>query len=235
MVKNIEKDFKKFSSGKKAQHSARFFRTGKGEYGEGDLFLGLTNPQVKDIVRKYKKEISLGDTLYFLRSEIHEYRSFALEVLKYRYQKGSEQEKKKIVDIYVNNLKYVNNWDLVDLSAPHILGNYLLDKDRDILYDLVQEDSLWSKRVAILSTFTFIKHNEFDDTLKISRILLNHEHDLIHKAVGWMLREVWKRDSSTAERFIKKNYNNIPRTALRYAIEKMEESKRKQYLRKEFI
>jgi 3-methyladenine DNA glycosylase AlkD len=195
--------------------------------------LGVSNPDIHKLARKYKNEISKEDTLYFLTHEIHEYRLFALDILKYKYEKGNDKEKEKIVNIYLGNRNHINNWDLVDSSAPNILGKWFLDKDRDILYQLLDEDNLWSKRIAILSTFTFIKHEDYKDTLKISKQLLSHKHDLIHKAVGWMLREIWKRDSKTAEDFIKQNYKNIPRTTLRYAIERMEEDKRKKFLRGE--
>jgi 3-methyladenine DNA glycosylase AlkD len=146
------------------------------------------------------------------------------------YRKGDQAKKKEIVEIYLGNREYVNNWDLVDLSAPHILGDWLLDRDRDILYKLVNEQSLWSKRIAIISTLSFIKNNDFKDTLKISKTLLSHDHDLIHKAVGWMLREIWKKDKKVAEQFLKTEYENIPRTTLRYAIERMEEKKRQRFL-----
>ena len=234
MIENIEKELNKYSSKNRADHSARFFKTGKGEYSEGDLFLGISNPDIYKVVNKFKKEITIDESLYFLQHEIHGYRLFALKVLEYKYKKSDERTKKKIVDIYLNNIKCINNWDLVDLSAPNILGDYLLDKDRKILYKLVEEDDLWSKRIAILSTFAFIKNDEFDDALKISKILLAHEHDLIHKAVGWMLREIWKRDSKIAEKFIKDNYDYMDRTTLRYAIEKMDENVRISFLKKAF-
>jgi 3-methyladenine DNA glycosylase AlkD len=232
MIKDIEKALKKVSSKERADHSARFFKTGKGEYSEGDLFLGISNPDIHKLANKYKKNIDIKNTLYFLKHEIHEYRLFALDILKYKYSKGDQKE--KIVDIYLDNLEHINNWDLVDLSAPNILGDYLLGRDRSILYDFARKDDLWMQRVAVLSTFAFIKNNEYQDALKIAKTLLNHEHDLIHKAVGWMLREIWKRDSNIAEKFLKDNYDDIPRTTLRYAIERMEESKRKRYLNKEF-
>jgi 3-methyladenine DNA glycosylase AlkD len=230
MVKEIEKEFRKVASKNRADHSARFFKTGKGEYSEGDLFLGVSNPNIHKLAHRYKKDISDKDILFLLTHEIHEYRLFALDILKYKYEKGNNQDKAKIVDIYLDNRNHINNWDLVDLSAPNILGKWLLDKDRDILYKLLEEDNLWSKRISILSTFAFIKEDDYKDTLKISKKLLSHEHDLIHKAVGWMLREIWKRDSEVAENFIKQNYKNIPRTALRYAIEKMGEKKRQKFL-----
>jgi 3-methyladenine DNA glycosylase AlkD len=234
MIENIKQELNKYSSKNRADHSARFFKTGKGEYSEGDLFLGISNPDIYKVVNKFKKEITIDESLYFLQHEIHGYRLFALKVLEYKYKKSDERTKKKIVDIYLNNIKCINNWDLVDLSAPNILGDYLLDKDRKILYKLVEEDDLWSKRIAILSTFAFIKNDEFDDALKISKILLAHEHDLIHKAVGWMLREIWKRDSKIAEKFIKDNYDYMDRTTLRYAIEKMDENVRISFLKKAF-
>jgi len=231
MIEKIKDDFSKVSSKDRADHSARFFKTGKGQYSEGDLFLGVSNPDTHAIADRYKKEISIKDTIYFLRHGIHEYRLFALDVFKYKYKKGDKKEQKKIVNVYLDNREYVNNWDLVDLSAPHILGDWLLDKDRTILYDLVEENSIWFKRISILSTFAFIKTSDFKDTLKIAKILLDHEHDLIHKAVGWMLREIWKRDSGVSEQFIKNNYDSMPRTTLRYAIEKMEEDRRQRFLK----
>jgi 3-methyladenine DNA glycosylase AlkD len=234
MIENIKKDFKKVASKKRADHSARFFKTGKGQYSEGDLFLGVSNPEVYKISNKYKNDISIKDVTYFLQHKVHAYRLFALDILKYMYKRGNEAKKKEIVDMYLDNREYVNNWDLVDLSAPHILGNWLLDRDRDILYKLVNEQSLWSKRIAIISTLSFVKNNDFKDTLKISKILLSHDHDLIHKAVGWMLREIWKRDKKVAEKFLKTEYENIPRTTLRYAIERMEEKKRQRFLKGKF-
>lgn len=233
MISQIKKDFKIYSSKEKKEVYKRFFKTGKGEYGEGDIFIGVTTPEMKLVVRKYRRDIPIEETLLFLHSPIHEYRSFALNILRYMYEKGDGFVKKEIVDLYLENVEYINNWDLVDCSAHYIVGDYLLDKERSILYDLVKRDHLWSQRVSILSTFAFIRNNEFEDTLKISKILLSHKHDLMHKAVGWMLREVWKRDSDIVEEFIIKNYNDVPRTTLRYAIERMEEKKRKKFLKGE--
>jgi len=156
----------------------------------------------------------------------------SLFILVLKYNKEDYRGKQEIVDFYVDNIKNVNNWDLVDSSAPHILGHFLLDKDRSILYRLASSDNLWERRISILSTFTFIKTNTFEDALKISEILLFDEHDLIHKAVGWMLREVGKRDLTIEEEFLQKHYLEMPRTMLRYAIEKFDEDKRKFYLGK---
>ncbi|HCC68067.1 TPA: DNA alkylation repair protein [Patescibacteria group bacterium] len=231
MKEEIKKEFKKYSSKGKATIRSRFFKTGRGEYGEGDIFIGISIPNTKAIVKKYQKDISIRNTLLFLKNPIHEYRSFALGVLRYKYSKADKRGKKKIVDIYLENVEYINNWDLVDCSAPHILGDYLLDKDRFVLYELAKSDHLWSQRISILSTFAFIRVNDFKDTLKISKMLFNHKHDLMHKAVGWMLREVWKRDSDIVEKFIIENYKDIPRTTLRYAIERMEEEKRQRFLK----
>jgi 3-methyladenine DNA glycosylase AlkD len=158
----------------------------------------------------------------------------ALDILKYRYEEGDQEQRKEIVDIYLDGIEYVNNWDLVDLSAPYILGDYLLNREKDILYKLAKSNNLWSQRIAIIATLTFIKEGKYEDTLKISQLLLNHNHDLIHKAVGWMLREIWKREPSVTEGFIKKHYENIPRTTLRYAIERMEEAERQKFLKGEF-
>ena len=154
----------------------------------------------------------------------------ALFILIKQYEKADERKKKTIFDFYLKNTKNINNWDLVDLSAPKIIGDYLLEKPRNVLYRLVKSKNLWKRRIAILSTFAFIKNNEFDDTLKISEMLLSDKHDLIHKAVGWMLREVGKRDQKTEEKFLKKHYLRMPRTMLRYSIEKFDEKKRKFYL-----
>ncbi|MCD4811714.1 DNA alkylation repair protein [bacterium] len=234
MISQIKKEFKKYSSKEKEKVYRRFFKTGEGEYGEGDVFLGITAPEMKLIVKKFRKDISIKETLLFLHDPIHEYRAFALNILRYMYEKGDMVVKKEIVGIYLDNMEYINNWDLVDCSAHYIVGDYLLDKDRSLLYDLAKSNHLWPQRVSIISTFAFIRNNEFKDTLKISKILLSHEHDLMHKAVGWMLREVWKRDSVVVENFLVDNYKDIPRTTLRYAIERMEEGKRKRFLKGEF-
>ena len=232
MIKQIEKDFLKYSDPSKARHSSRFFKTGKGEYGEGDIFLGITNPQIDEIVKKYYKDVSLKDLMYFLKNKYHDYRMFALKTLVKKYSKcKTEKDKKEIYDLYISNTKYINNWDLVDVTSYKIVGEYLKEKDRKILYTFAKSKDLWKQRISIISTYSFIRNNDFKDTIEISKILLHHEHDLIHKAVGWMLREVGKRDQDIEERFLKKYYKDMPRTMLRYAIERFEESKRKKYLK----
>ncbi len=234
MLNQIKKDLQKLKNPKKTKILSRFFKTGKGEYGYGDVFLGISVPKQREIAKKYI-EISLNDLQKLIKSKIHEYRLISLVILVSKYQKADQIQKKKIVDFYLKNTKQINNWDLVDLSAPKILGDYLLDKEKSILYQFARSLNLWKKRIAIISTFTFIKNNHFKETLKISEILLNDDHDLIHKAVGWMLREVGKKDQKVEEDFLKKYYKNMPRTALRYAIEKFDKKKRKYYLTLDYI
>ena len=232
MIKQIEKDFLKYSDPSKSRHSSRFFKTAKGEYGEGDIFLGITNPQIDEIVKKYYKDVSLKDLMYFLKNKYHDYRMFALKTLVKKYSKcKTEKDKKEIYDLYISNTKYINNWDLVDVTSYKIVGEYLKEKDRKILYTFAKSKDLWKQRISIISTYSFIRNNDFKDTIEISKILLHHEHDLIHKAVGWMLREVGKRDQDIEERFLKKYYKDMPRTMLRYAIERFEEGKRQKYLK----
>lgn len=211
----------------RALSSQRFFKTGKGQYGEGDIFLGLSVPECREIAKKYK-EIDLEFLKSNLKSKFHEERLISLLILVEKYKENSD---KRIVDFYLDNLVSVNNWDLVDLSADKILGKYLIDKDKKVLYDLSKSENLWEKRISIVSTYEFIKNNKFDDTLKISKILLKDKHDLIHKAVGWMLREIGKKDEKVLENFLKENYSKLPRTTLRYAIERFSKEKREKYLK----
>lgn len=215
----------------RAEHSKRFFKTGKGEYGEGDVFYGLNTPEMKSLVQKYWDSICPQDIQVLLNSEVHEERMIGLLILVKKYEKNTVAQK-LIFDFYLENTKNINNWDLVDVTAPNIVGSYLLDKDRKILHELAKSNNLWEKRIAIISTLSFIRKNDFQDTLIISKILLNDKHDLIHKAVGWMLREVGKRNQEIEENFLKKYYKTMPRTMLRYAIEKFDEEKRLEYLRR---
>jgi 3-methyladenine DNA glycosylase AlkD len=231
-LKQIQKDLQKLKNKEKAKILQGFFKTGKGQYGEGDIFLGIIVPLQRKTASNYK-DLTLQDIQELLKSKIHEYRLTALFILIQQYNKADEKKKKKIFNLYLKNTDNINNWDLIDLSAPNIIGNYLLNRPRDVLYNLANSNSLWEKRISILSTFEFIKNNEYKDTLKISKILLNDNHDLIHKSVGWMLREVGKRVSQQKEEeFLKKYYKTMPRTMLRYAIERFEESKRQSYLKK---
>lgn len=226
---NLKKDLKKNSSKSKAKALQRFFKTGKGEYGEGDIFLGITVPQIRKIAKKHSA-LDILAIQSLLNSSIHEERLIALLILLENYQSSSEEQKYQIINFYLQNTKNINNWDLVDLSSPSIIGNYLLDKPKDILYSLANSKNLWEKRISIISTYTFIKNNQFQDAFKIAEILLNDSHDLIHKAVGWMLREIGKKDLKAEENFLKKHYKSMPRTMLRYAIEKFLQIKREAYL-----
>jgi len=227
----LKKELLRLADKKQAKLLQGFFKTGPGQYGEGDIFIGLKVPTQRKVCKKFK-DLPLDDLQDMLDSKIHEYRLSALFILVDRYKKADEKLKKEIFDFYLKNTKNINNWDLVDLSAPNIVGGYLLDKPKDILYKLVVSHNLWDKRIAVLSTFMFIKYDRFEDSLKISEILLNDKHDLIHKAVGWMLREIGKRDQEVEESFLKKHHKIMPRTMLRYSTEKFDEEKRKFYLRK---
>ena len=229
----MQKDLRANANPNKAVALQRFFKTGKGEYGEGDRFLGLVVPQIRGFVETYYKELEFGDIETLITSPFHEERLLALLVLVKKFENADKTGRKKIYDFYLRHLKYINNWDLVDLSAPKIVGAYLFEKDRTKLFTLAHSKNLWSRRVAILSTFYFIYNGDYSDALKISLILKDDREDLIHKAVGWMLREIGKRCSVEAEEeFLKKHYRTMPRTMLRYAIERFPEAKRKSYLAK---
>ncbi len=228
----IKNEIIQYASEEKAKFLPKFFKTGKGEYAEEDKFIGVTVPDQRIIAKKYYSQISLNEIEELLHNTIHEYRLTALIMLVYKFEKlKSETEKKQIFDFYINNTDYINNWDLVDLTAPKIVGAYLFDKDKSLLYEFAKSGHLWKQRIAIISTYYFIKKKNFDDTLKISEVLLTHEHDLIHKAVGWMLREVGKMDLSVELKFLNKHFKKMPRTMLRYAIEKFDEDLRQKYLK----
>ena len=237
MLKNLIKDLNIIANPNKAKILASFFKTGKGEYGEGDIFLGITVPKQREITKKYLDLdwVHLGK---LLNSKFHEYRLTALIILVDQYEiarkNKDEKLKKEIIDFYLKNVRRsrVNNWDLVDLSAPKILGSYLLDKKKDLLYDLARSKNLWERRVAILSTFAFIRKNNFRDALKISKILISDTDDLIQKAVGWMLREGGKKNLIMEEKFLDKYAKIMPRVMLRYAIERFNKEDRLRYLRK---
>ena len=231
MIGSLRKDIRSLANPEKARVLQGFFRTGKGQYGEGDVFLGVTVPQSRAISKKYAL-LSFANIKALLKSKIHEERLVALLILVHRYQKGDEDEKKGIVDFYLGNTKCVDNWDLVDLSADKLLGHWLFGKDASLLCRLAESPHLWERRIAIVSTFHFIRNNRFSDTLKISGMLLGDKHDLIHKAVGWMLREVGKRDQPVLEGFLKRHHKKMPRTMLRYAIERLDEGRKKFYMGK---
>lgn len=227
----IKQEIKKQANPAKAQIYQRFFKTGKGEYGEGDLFLGLTMPEQRTIAKKFLN-LKINEVEQLLHSKYHEHRMIALVIWTYQYDKGNQELKNKIYRIYMKNLKWINNWDLVDVTTPRIVGMHLLNKDKQILYKLAKSKILWERRISMLATFAFIYHNQFKDSIKIAEILLNDKHDLIHKAVGWMLREIGKRDLKTEEAFLNKYYKQMPRTMLRYSIERFPDKKKKYYMKK---
>lgn len=228
-LKKIKEELQEIRDPEKAKILLKFFKTGKGQYGEGDIFLGIKVPEQRKIAKKYSG-IPLDDIGQLLKCNIHEYRLTSLLILVLKYKKEDFNGKKEIVDFYLSHMEDINNWDLVDSSAHYILGDFLLDKDKSILFRLAKSNNLWERRTAMLSTFAFIKNNKFEDALNIAEILLFDEHDLIHKAVGWMLREIGKRDIRTEEEFLEKHHRKMPKTMLRYAIEKFDDDKRKFYL-----
>jgi 3-methyladenine DNA glycosylase AlkD len=200
-----------------AQHSQRFFKTGKGEYAEGDRFLGIRVPVLRKLAKRYRK-LPMAAVKRLLVSEFHEERQLALFLLVARFQSSGEAERQKLYHLYLKHTAFINNWDLVDGSAEHIVGAYLYNQDRKPLYSMARSGDLWDRRIAILSTYHFIKRNDFADALRIFEMVLADKEDLIHKAAGWMLREIGKRDLETEEIFLKKHYRKMPRTMLRYAI-----------------
>ena len=230
LVQNIQRKLQELGSWEKAKVLQRFFKTGPGEYGEGDVFVGVKVPELRKLAKEYH-EITVKEVKQLLRSAIHEERLLALFILVRKYSKGNEAEKKRIYDLYLKNTQFINSWDLVDSSAHHIIGAFLVDKSKEPLYSLAKSMNLWERRISIISTFCFIKQDKYAETLKISEILLTDEQDLIHKAVGWMLREIGKRHLPTEEKFLRKHYKRMPRTMLRYAIEKFPEDKRLRYLK----
>lgn len=229
-LENLKHDLQKLASPNRAQHSQRFFKTAPGQYGHGDIFIGPTVPDCRKVAIKYSS-LSLPEITSLLSSPIHEERLIALLILVRQYTKGNQQTKNTIYNFYLSHTRFVNNWDLVDLSAPKIVGEYLLDKSIDILLKLTTSKSLWERRIAILSTFTFIYQGNPKPTLQIAEILLHDKEDLIHKAVGWMLREIGKRcGQKPLTDFLDKHYKVMPRTMLRYSIERFPESLRRKYL-----
>jgi 3-methyladenine DNA glycosylase AlkD len=230
IVPEIRARLQRLGTKKRAQVSQSFFKTGPGEYGAGDIFLGVTVPELRKLALEYQA-ITLAETVRLLQSPIHEERLLALLLLVRSCARGDKDTKKRIYELYLQNTRYVNNWDLVDASAEHIVGAFLMERSKKPLYDLAKSKDLWERRIAIMATFHFIKSNEFAETLKIAGMLLSDKEDLIHKAVGWMLREIGKRHIQIEERFLREHYTKMPRTMLRYAIERFPEAKRQRYLR----
>lgn len=228
---DLQKQLREQASTERAVGSLRFFKTGPGEYGEGDQFLGLTVPQVRVIVRQ-TDDLAEKAVLTLLQSEWHEERLLALLILVRRFEKARKDEavRERIVALYLKHTRWINNWDLVDTSAPLILGEWLLTHDREALNPLAESKSLWEQRIAVLATLAFIRKGEFDDTLRLCERFLTHEHDLMHKACGWMLREAGKRDVAVLRAFLDRHAKAMPRTMLRYAIEKLPEADRRGYL-----
>ena len=212
---------------------SRFFKTGPGQYGEGDKFLGIKVPVTREVVKRSWRELDFADLEECIASEYHEVRLAGLLALVQLFSHAKDQSVAQFcVDFYLAHTQYINNWDLVDLSCYPLLGVWLLDKDRALLYELARNGkTLWEQRIGIVSTMTFIRHGQIADTFAIADILLQHPHDLIHKAVGWLLREAGKRDKAALEAWLEPRYRTMPRTMLRYAIEKFPEAERQRYLR----
>jgi 3-methyladenine DNA glycosylase AlkD len=231
-LENILKQFEALRNPAKAAGAMKFFQAYPGGYGAGDSFYGLTVPQQRTICKAFYKQLSLDEMKELLTSPVHEFRLTALMLLVLRFQKSKDlREQEAIVKIYLSNLDYVNNWDLVDASAHYILGPWLLDRPHDILFSLAGEDHLWKQRIAVVTTHHFINKSKYQTTLKLAEKLLSHKHDLIHKAVGWMLREIGNKDYQTEYDWLVMHYQKMPRTMLRYAIEKFEEPVRQAFLK----
>lgn len=226
----IQRELDSLGDVSRAANSLRFFKTGPGEYGAGDRFRGIRVPILRGLAKKYQ-DLSLAEAGRLLQSAFHEDRLLVLLILIRQYYRGDQAVRDKLHRLYLENTRLVNNWDLVDVSAPHLLGHYLADRPKDTLTRLAASRSLWERRMAIIATLHFIQQQNFDEPLRIARLLLGDPEDLIHKAVGWMLREVQKRQTTVAEAFLKKHYRNMPRTMLRYAIERLPEARRQAYLK----
>jgi len=215
----------------KARELQRFFKTGTGQYGEGDVFLGIVVPVTRSIANT-NRHTPLSELDLLIKSKYHEARLCAILIVTERCKKTTGKERDELYQFYLKHTDYVNNWDLVDLSCPAVVGEYLFDKERTILYEMAEKQHLWEQRIAIVSTHAFIKRNDFGDTFALSEKLINHPHDLIHKATGWMLREVGKRDREVLTDFLENYATRLPRTALRYAIEHYPEPERHYFLKK---
>lgn len=231
-LKEIRAEVKALASSEIAAHSQRFFKTGPGQYGEGDLFLGIRVPDIRKLARQ-GRDLPLDQILILLHSKWHEERLLALIILTIQYKRGNEDLRRQIVDLYLENTAWVNNWDLVDLSAHLIVGPWLQDRPRGLLKKLARSSSLWERRISMMATYHFIRQDDFADALLIAGLLRDDDQDLIHKVVGWMLREIGKHDQSVEEEFLQEHYRTMPRTMLRYAIERFPEDLRQRYLKGE--
>jgi len=233
--RKIIDQLKELSTKERKEVNEWFFKTGKGGYSEFDKFIGVSMPNIRKIAKYHYKNITNNEIAKLVKNSIHEVRLCGFIILVYKYQQ-KDSDKEDVYNFYINNLDSVNNWDIVDSSAPHIMGDYITQNNSKItvLYGLSKSNNLWKKRVSIVATFAFIKINNFIPTLRIAKELLQDDHDLIHKAIGWMLREVYKRDNESAKVFLRENYTLLPRTTLRYAIERMDELERKSYLKGKF-
>jgi 3-methyladenine DNA glycosylase AlkD len=228
-VQVIQRRLRHFATKEKASILQRFFKTGPGQYGEGDRFLGVTVPRIRQVVKEHG-DVPLAEAQKLLRSPWHEDRLCGLLILVGRFERGDDVLRRKVYTLYLKNARFINNWDLVDLSAPKIVGPSLDGGSRSLLYRLVRSKNLWERRIAVLATFPYIKRGDFTDALALAEQLLGDDEDLMHKAVGWMLREVGKKDVAVLEEFLQKHHRSMPRTTLRYAIERFPEAKRKKYL-----
>ncbi|MDH5545741.1 MAG: DNA alkylation repair protein [Gammaproteobacteria bacterium] len=228
-LEDVKRELRKTADEKIATHALRFFKTGKGEYGEGDTFIGVRVPQIRALAKK-AKSLSDQEAETLIQSPIHEERMLGLFIWRHQFDKGDTARQSQIYQSYLDHVAHINNWDLVDCSAHYIVGQYLYERSRKPLYKLARSKNLWERRIAIMATFYFIKQNDFEDSLSLVEILLHDSEDLIHKATGWMLREIGNRHMKTEEEFLKPRYQTMPRTMLRYAIEKFPETKRHRYL-----
>ncbi|MGD9872673.1 MAG: DNA alkylation repair protein [Kiritimatiellia bacterium] len=230
-AKNILRRLEVLGNEERARHSLRFFKTGPGEYGEGDLFLGIRVPVIRQCVKDFR-DTPLDEVIEILKSPYHEARLLALLIMVAQYARGTDEDRKTLYRLYLDHTAFINNWDLVDCSAEHIVGAYLFSRSRAPLFRLAKSKSLWERRIAVLATFHFIRRNDFGETLKLAAMLLEDREDLMHKAVGWMLREVGKRDPKSEKEFLGRHAGEMPRTMLRYAIEKFPETERRSFMGK---